>query len=63
MCIPLAGMFDPTPVSEDRMMQAHVLATRGLLRAAEKAGVPVWCTVQHYGRFRIQSLMARRSIP
>jgi nucleoside-diphosphate-sugar epimerase len=42
----LAGMFDPTPGGGDRMMQLHVLATRGLLRAAEKAGVRrfVYCS-------------------
>jgi dihydroflavonol-4-reductase len=42
----LAGIFDPTPGGEDRMMQLHVLATRGLLRAAEKANVPrfVYCS-------------------
>lgn len=42
----MAGMFDPAPGGADRMMQLHVLATRGLLRAAEKAGVPrfVYCS-------------------
>ena len=42
----LAGTFDPTPGGEDRMMELHVLATRGLLRAAEKAGVRrfVYCS-------------------
>ena len=35
----LAGIFDPSPGGVDRMINLHVLATRGLLRASEKAGV------------------------
>jgi len=35
----LAGMFDPSPGGEERMVNLHVYGTRALLRAAEKAKV------------------------
>ncbi len=35
----VAGLFDPGPGGIDRMVQVHVRATRGLMLAAEKAGV------------------------
>ena len=35
----VAGLFDPSPGGTQRMRQVHVFGTRGLLRAAEKAGV------------------------
>ena len=35
----VAGLFDPSPGGTERMRQVHVFGTRGLLRAAEKAGV------------------------
>ena len=35
----VAGIFDPSPGGTERMRQVHVFGTRGLLRAAEKAGV------------------------
>jgi len=35
----MAGIFDPSPDGEDRMLNLHVFGTRALLRAAEKAKV------------------------
>ena len=35
----VAGLFDPSPGGRERMYQVHVFGTRGLLRAAERAGV------------------------
>ena len=35
----LAGMFDPSPGGEQRMVDVHVYGTRALLRAAERAKV------------------------
>ena len=35
----LAGVFDPSPGGEDRMVNLHVFGTRALLKAAQKASV------------------------
>lgn len=35
----VAGLFDPSPEGQERMRQVHVFGTRGLLLAAERAGV------------------------
>ena len=40
----VAGIFDPSPEGEMRMLNLHVFGTRALLRAAEKARVPKFIT-------------------